>query len=336
MSLIRGTSLQGFPELVTELGGDPEALLAAAHVPRDAVGNQDSFISTRSVITAVESAADLTRAPDFGRQLALRQGLEILGPVGVAVRTAPTVGSALQAAEQYMSVYSPALSTAIDLRPDEQHARFVWRLLDDRIPSHRQVAELGLGIAMQVFRLLVGPGFRPVAVHLPHEQLASTRDYVRYFGCPAHFSSTYAGFVLRRSDLSRPLSSDSAVHEVVRGYLSSIAPPAGGGTVEPVRLLIRRMLLTGGLDIELVAGHLAVHPRTLQRQLARQGTSFAGLLDEVRRSETERYLVETDVSLGQLAGILGYSEQSVLSRSCQRWFGMSASAYRRRRTSQLS
>src|SRR5687768_5781142 len=90
MSLIRGTSLQGFPELVTELGGDPGALLAAAHIPLDAVGNQDSFVSTRSVINAVESAAVETSARNFGRQLALRQGLEILGPVGVAVRTAPT------------------------------------------------------------------------------------------------------------------------------------------------------------------------------------------------------------------------------------------------------
>jgi AraC-like DNA-binding protein len=332
MSLIRGTSLQGFPELVTELGGDPDALLAAAHIPLAAVGNQDSFISTRSVIAVVESAAVVTSAPDFGRQLALRQGLEILGPVGVAVRTAPTVGAALQAADQYMSVYSPGLSTYIDLQPAERHARFVWQLLDARIPSHRQAAELGLGVALQVFRLLVGPDFRPLAVHLPHEQLTSTRNYMRYFGCPIRFSSSYAGFLVRRSDLARPLSSDSAVHEVVRGYLSSIAPPVGGQTVEPVRLLIRRMLLTGGLDLDLVAAHLALHPRTLQRQLAAQGTSFAGLVDEVRRSETERYLVETDLALSQLAGILGYSEQSVLSRSCQRWFGMSASAYRRHLT----
>jgi AraC-like DNA-binding protein len=329
MSLIRGTSLQGFPELVTELGGDAAGLLAAAQVPLAAVGNQDSFISYRGVIAAVESAAVATSTPDFGRQLALRQGLEILGPVGVAVRTAPTVGAALQAADQYMSVYCPALSTTVDPQPAERHARFIWRLLDERTPSHRQAAELGLGVAVQVFRLLVGPDFRPVTVHFPHEPLTSPKDYVRYFGCSVRFSSSYVGFLVRRADLARPLSSDSAVHEVVRGYLGSITPPAGGSTVEPVRLLIRRMLPTGGLEIDLVAAQLALHPRTLQRHLAAQGTSFASLVDEVRQSETARYLAETDVALGQLAGILGYSEQSVLSRSCQRWFGMSASAYRR-------
>lgn len=75
---------------------------------------------------------------------------------------------------------------------------------------------------------------------------------------------------------------------------------------------------------------------TLQRHLEAQGTSFATLLDEVRRDETERYLRDSDIPLGQLAGILGYSEQSVLSRSCQRWFGTSASAYRRSVRSQAA
>ena len=41
------------------------------------------------------------------------------------------------------------------------------------------------------------------------------------------------------------------------------------------RMLVRRMLPTGGLTLELVASHLAVHPRTLQRQLAAEGRTFA-------------------------------------------------------------
>jgi len=328
MSLIRGSSLQGFPELVRELGGKPETLLDAAHVPIASVGNQDTFIDYRGVIVAVESAAVATSTPDFGRRLALRQGLEILGPVGVAVRTAPTVAAALQAADQYMSVYSPALSTSVDLQPTEAHARFVWQLRDERIPSHRQVAELGLGIAVQVFRLLVGPEFRPVVVHLPHQPLTEVADYEEYFDCPVRFASDHAGFLVRRPDLARPLSSDSVVHEVVRDYLGSIAPPTGAETTAAIRALIQRLLPTGALTLELVAAQLALHPRTLQRHLAAEGTSLTTLVDEVRRDMAERYLRETDVPLGQLAGILGYSEQSALARSSRRWFGTAASAYR--------
>ena len=329
MALIRGTALHGFAELVRELEGDPLELLALSHIPSGAVGDQDSFIDVRGVIAVLEAAATATATPDFGRRLANRQGLEILGPVGVAARTSATVGAAMQAVDQYMSVYSPALSASVRIDAQERYARFDWRVDLDRLPPHRQSAELGLGVALRVFRLLAGPDFTPVRVYFRHEPLTSTKDYVRYFGCPVRFGGPADGFLFARSVLARPLDADIAVNDVVRQYLSSIALPADTQAVEPVRLLIRRMLPTGGLTLDLVASHLALHPRTLQRQLAAKGTSFAVLVDQVRRDEAERYLRETDVSLGQLAGILGYGEQSVLSRSCRRWFGKSPSAVRR-------
>ncbi|MGN6724025.1 MAG: helix-turn-helix domain-containing protein, partial [Marmoricola sp.] len=52
-------------------------------------------------------------------------------------------------------------------------------------------------------------------------------------------------------------------------------------------------------------------------------------VDDVRRAEAERYLRDTDMPLGQLAGVLGFSEQSVLSRACRRWFGASPTQVRR-------
>jgi AraC-like DNA-binding protein len=314
---------------VRELGSDPVALLSLVHIPVAAVGNHDSFVDLRGVATLLEAAATTTSTPDFGRRLATRQGIEILGPVGVAARTAPDVGAAFQAIDQYMSVYSPALSASVHASPRERYARFDWRLEADHLPPHRQSAELGLGVTLRVFRLLAGPDFAPSAVHFRHQPLTSTAEYVSYFGCPVRFGKPATEILFPRSVLARPLEADGAVHAVVRDYLTSIAVPANAHSAETVRLLIRRMLPTGGLSLDLVAAHLALHPRTLQRQLASVGTSFAELLDEVRRDETERYLRETEVPLGQLAGILGYSEQSVLTRSCQRWFGGSPSAVRR-------
>lgn len=329
MSYIRGTALLGFPELVAELGGDADRLLAVGNISRAAVGDQDSFISYRNGIEVLQAAARQTSTPDLGRRLALRQGIEILGPVGVAVRTAPTVGAAFQALDQYLSVYSPAISASISPGPTGEDARFEFRILLDRLGPHQQAVELALGVVMQMFRLIIGPNFRPVSADLPHEPLTAVEDYVRYFGCTTRFSSERSGFVLRRSDLARPLSSDGAVHDMVRDYLNSVALPAEGHTREAVRLMIRQMLPTGGLEIALVASHLNLHQRTLQRKLADQGASFQGLVDEVRRSQAGRYLRETEVPLTQLAGLVGYTEQSALTRSCHRWFGVSPSSYRK-------
>ncbi len=328
MTTIRGTSLQGYLELMAELGGDARAVLSAARIPVALVGSHDHFLDYRRVIHALEGAAEATGARDFGRRLAQRQGVEILGPVGVAARTAPTVGAALQAVNQYLSVYSPAL--AIDVAvPEDSLARFTWAVKADRPPPHVQSAELSISLSIQVFRLLAGDDFRPTAVSFRHEPLVAESDYRSYYGTTVRFAEDAYGFSFKPEVLGRRLSSDGAVHQVVQDYLQGVVTPLDDEVTGPVRLLVRRMLPTGGLTLELVATHMAVHPRTLQRQLGTEGRTFADIVDEVRRAEAEQYLSTTRMPMTQVAGLLGYAEQSVLSRSCQRWFGMSPSSYRR-------
>ena len=78
-----------------------------------------------------------------------------------------------------------------------------------------------------------------------------------------------------------------------------------------------------------VADLLALHPRTLQRHLAAENTTFEALREEARREAALHYLRETRIPLGQLADVLGFSEQSAMTRSCRRWFGMPPTEIRR-------
>lgn len=80
--------------------------------------------------------------------------------------------------------------------------------------------------------------------------------------------------------------------------------------------------------MELVAAQFALHPKTLQRRLAGEGTTFAELVDATRRAQAERLLRDTDLSMSQVAREIGYAEQSVLTRSSRRWFGTNPTAAR--------
>jgi AraC-like DNA-binding protein len=92
---------------------------------------------------------------------------------------------------------------------------------------------------------------------------------------------------------------------------------------------VRRTLGTPQGDKTGVAGLLAMHPRTLQRHLAAENTTFESIREEARKEAALHYLRETRIPLSQLAGLLGFSEQSVMTRSCRRWFGAPPSALRR-------
>ena len=145
MTLIRGTALGGYRELVAELGGDADGLLRAVGLNSDAVGEYGAFLDYRRMLHALESAARQTGTADFGRRLAARQGIEILGSVGAAARSAPTVAEALATFERYLRAYSPAIQVCTVALPEPRHAFFEFRIVLDRLAPHAQAIELALG-----------------------------------------------------------------------------------------------------------------------------------------------------------------------------------------------
>jgi AraC-like DNA-binding protein len=328
MAVVRGTALSNYPRLVRELGGDPVELLRASGIRPQDVDDYNVFISFRGVINAVESAAVATATPDFGRQLALRQGIEVLGPVGVAARTAATVADAFAIFENFMAAYSPAVSTTI--RPLEAPGRsfFEFRILLDNLGPIPQSIELSLGVSLQVLRLLIGADYSPVHVHLPYKASGPAAAYRTYFGCAPRFGQTSAGFTIRTADLARSLTEDQLAHQAVVSYLNTITH-RDSSTAQSVRAIVRQLLPTGTVTLQLIAAQLNMHPKALQRRLSDEGEVFGALIDDVRREAAGRYLRDTDMTLSHLTRELGYSEQSVLTRSCRRWFGTGPAEYRR-------
>ncbi|MGE0216139.1 AraC family transcriptional regulator [Mycolicibacterium sp.] len=329
MAVIRGSALTGFRELVTELGGDSQTLIAGAHIPDDDIGRHDRFISLPNGARMLENAAAALDTPDFGRRLALRQSIEILGPVGLAGRNAATVAEAFRIFDRFMAAYSPSIRAQVSAHLDPDLRRFEFEYLLDPPPPQAQAVELSLGVTLRVLRRFLGAPYRPVAVHLPHAALTPADDYQSYFGCPPAFGEMVAGFTLRTADLQQPLPTvDHLAHQTAVDYLSGTIGDRTLATSQLVRTLIRQLLPTGAVGLTDIARHIGIHPKTLQRRLAAEATTFTGLADATRRDAAQRLLLDTDIGFDQLCRQLGYAEQSVLTRSCKRWFDMTPTAYR--------
>jgi AraC-like DNA-binding protein len=328
MALIRGSSLSGFNELVAELGHDPERILRRSGIRLQDVGDHDAFLPYRALAVVLEDAARMTNSLDFGRQLALRQGIEILGPVGVAARTAPTVGEALRISRVYLAAYSPAIE--VRLRPGQRADRklFEFAIVEQDMPSCPQLFELSLGVLLQVLRHLCGVTINPTITLIPHPALIEEASYRSFYGSEVRFSQPRGGLEVRDADLARPVADDAQAHEVLVRFLDSLEIPDDRGFADSVRRLVVELLPTGTVTMNLLARQFALHPKTFQRRLAAEGTTFGTLVEQARRQLADHYLRETDLELTQIARELGYAEQSVLSRSCRRWFGEPPGAIR--------
>ena len=328
-AMVRAQAVRGYRELVTELGGDPARLLRAARIKSSVFDQPASLISFGAMIQLLERSARDLACPDFGLRLAERQDIGILGPLAVAMRYSATVGQALRLASKYLYVHNPAIGFSVHEDPGDDDARFVFELLTEHSPHCAQMIEHGVGVTARIVQVLSADRSHPRRVWLSHPAIGSRATYRRHLTAPIEFSAPRAALSIGRADLDLPLGErNEELRALAVDFLNVQFPMRQPSLLVHVRQVIERLLGTGACGYAEVADTLAMHPRTLQRRLRDEDTTFEDIKDNARRDLAERYLAHPEVPLAQVASLLDYSEQSALTRSCQRWYHTTPSAFR--------
>ncbi|MBB2494716.1 AraC family transcriptional regulator [Aquipseudomonas ullengensis] len=328
-ALIRTTSLNGFRELTEQLGGNPDALLQRFGIEPALLLEEDARVPLRALVGLLECAAQELNCPDFGLRMADYQDLHVLGPVALIAQSSATVGQALSEIVRFIGYHSPGLH--LDLDNSEAHApRLVIGIRLPGLLQQRQMIELAMGVGHNTMKLLCGVDFTAQAVLLSGISPLPPARYKRFFKAAAYTAQACNALVLKAEQLSQPIEQqDPHMHNTLLQYLSQFSAQGPDDLVQQVERLILRMLPTQRCRLPLIAEQLGLHQRVLQRRLADQGRRFEEMLEAIRRDRAEQYLAERAMPMSQVAGLLGYSEQSVFNRTCQRWYGMTPRARRR-------
>jgi AraC-like DNA-binding protein len=77
------------------------------------------------------------------------------------------------------------------------------------------------------------------------------------------------------------------------------------------------------VTVEAVARKLALSPRTLQRQIMAEGTSYQRILRETRESLARHYLERTALPASEISLLLGFDEPNSFYRAFKTWTGTS-------------
>jgi AraC-like DNA-binding protein len=323
-SLIRAAGLRGLVPLVDSLGGNGAALLERYRIPVDSPEDEHALISASAAGRVLEAAAEEVRCPDLGLRLAEKQDVGILGsPLAIAIENSLTIGAAIECFTQFLFIHSPALSIA--QIPDPEGAAQVIGLQYDtgeiRSGRYRSVQALNFGLGL-IHRFLrfgdQGYGLR--SVHLPHPMLAPIARYTSFFGADVRFQQSAGVLRIPASFLSAPLAGDPVLRDLAIEHLKTRYPATEQTLSTRVRNSLRYSLGTPQAGLNSVAQSLRMHPRTLQRRLAAEKTTFETMLNEVRRESVARLLKHTELPLAEITTLVGLSEQSALTRACRRWF----------------
>jgi AraC-like DNA-binding protein len=331
-ALVRAAGISGYEELAASLGIDVASALRRARISVKALRDPDGLLSYASVIGLLEQSAHDAGCPDFGIRLAGRQGSEVLGPIAIVMQHARTVLEALSLGSKYVSVQSPALRFAVEPVAGRSSQTDLRVAIDVPYPAaRRQAFEHALCVVIKFLDLLSQGTTKAQVVLLPHAQLAPSGTYASAFGCPSRFNQPFAAVRVATGSLARELPlHNPALLEFAQKYIDANFARPDQTISSKVRELVQRLMGTGCATHEGIAETLGVHPRTLQRQLVSEGTSFERIKDDARRTLFRQLMDRpAPLPLGQVASMLGYAEQSALTRSCRRWFGVAPSSMRR-------
>ncbi|WP_428311502.1 AraC family transcriptional regulator [Hydrocarboniphaga sp.] len=331
-TLIRSHVLTGYRALVGELGGNAGELLRRFGIHATESELVTSLVPYVSVMRLFETTAAELGCVDFGLRLSRSQGLENLGPLALLVANCKTVREGLATIGRYMPTYSPAVVIALE-DCDADTVQLVYDINLRVVGGSRrqQKAEFSIGVAMNVLRLLIGDRFKPEAVLFRHDTLQPAGLYRRHLGAPARFGQSVNAILFDRRHLDQPLAmGDRRMRGMVDEYLQPLIETQLPKMEQQVEQMIARLLPTQQCRLERVAEQLSMHPRTLQRHLDASGRVFERMVDEVRRERALEYLANPRMTISQVSGLVGYSEQSTFTRACRRWFEQSPRAVRQR------
>lgn len=288
----------------------------------------DAWLGDEYTAMLLMLAAEHSRDPDYGLTAGGHFVPSAFGPLGYSMMTSPDLRSALERSTQFTRSVTEATRTR--LACSEKSG-----LLEVLMPSFnpetgRLVDEFMMLSILSSFRWLVGRELVPSEIEFMHAEPACVRKHIAAFGRKPKFGSHRCAFLFSREQLDWPLRfADASMAQIHDRHAAEMRSHAAPLSISPqVRRVIQQKISVGEPTLTEIAELMNMSERTLQRRLKDEQLTFHQLVDEVRQSLLDGYLLNSSLSLKEIAALLGFADQSCFTRAVQRWYGRSPKAVR--------
>jgi len=271
------------------------------------------------------------RYPDITLRLFSQAEVLDLGLVGYAAINSDNIESAFRVLYQYHSLASDRYTDELLVEGDM--ARIVSIPLPMHEDDYQNICEDSFSGNWRALQLLLGPDAdqSKISVHFEFRAPSYLETYHAIFGSRCHFGTEQSGLCFPSAWLGLPVHRGSgSLSEVYQAMCERVLGPDTASRDTPLQ--IRRLLLsrTGRkmYRLEEAADTLRLTPTQLRKRLYRTGTSYKQLVLETRMELGRHYLLDTDLSVQEIAYLLDYSSPAPFSRAFKAQFGLSPDYFR--------
>jgi AraC-like DNA-binding protein len=179
-------------------------------------------------------------------------------------------------------------------------------------------------------RMLYGKDFMPLELRLQRQRPKDHARFERVLRCVPVYGCQDNTLVVDLATLNKPLSyANTDVVKASETTLDRYSSNLGERQLtEQLATVLKELLPSGEPLQDDVAQRLDMTLRTLQRRLAELGTCYRDVLNDTRHQLALSHLRSEQVSVGEIAFLLGFSEVSAFTRAFKRWTGYSPREWR--------
>jgi AraC-like DNA-binding protein len=267
----------------------------------------------------------------FGLRLGERMRPEDYGPPVEYLLEAETLSTMLARCDRAMQRHMPGSSFHLDVRGGIVVCQIRPPTEFSRLSRHH--ADHGIWTVRRMIERFVGAEFKPLWIEVGYSKPRNHRRLEEALGVRVAFDNAIASLGvafptdLLKSPPQSPRSEQRSAGTALRALVGMRAP-------QSTCAILRELFLFGEEDhdrgIASLAKLLQISPRSIQRMLQAEGTSFRSLLASARCDQARKLLATSDMSVGDVASFLGYQFGPNFIRAFTSWAGTSPGEFRAR------
>jgi len=284
-------------------------------------------IASPDAVILLEAAVELSSDPCLMIRLGQQFGLASYGSFGFALMTCGSLRESVQLLLRYGQILFEPKWTS--------HAHEGGLLLRaninlDFIVRQQLITELSFSNLAAMGRSLHGKRVEGAEIQLSYSRPAHSACYDSMLAASVTFDCEHSQFFLPAQVLDMPVKTANRSEHVIRQQQCE-EMLRGLSRVEKTTTAVRQLLIQSAgdfLDIAQIAESLHVSERTLRRRLEAESTSFRSTFEEIRDLLAREYLAKTELTVADIAHLLGYSETVNFRRAFVRWNSLTPRGYR--------
>lgn len=313
---------------VGSMGGNVSQWLKQNDLSEADLSDPEKSLSLSAFRQLILDALALVQDPALGLLIGERLQVNTHGMLGFALMNTGTMRQAVELNERFISLRTTLVSISHEVH--EKDLRVIFREPVPLGDIQRTVLEAIMLTVKNVFDQITMGGGTVRGVAFPFTEPDYAALAREMFRSEVHYGQTWAGLTLPLSMLDEPLRmADPTTFAQAAMICQRELDKLTQHTLLAAR--VRRVMLEKQNEfpsLNVTARLFNLTPRTLHRHLLSEGTSYKEILEEVRHMLALEHLKSNQVTIQEIAYILGYTDMANFRRAFKRWEAIPPSEYR--------